>query len=455
MTDLQKDLTIARQIAEKVKQQGGESYFVGGFVRDKIMGRENKDIDIEVHGITPDVLESILDSIGVRISIGESFGVYALKGCGIDIAMPRKEKVTGKGHRDFDVFVDPYLGSEKAAQRRDFTVNALMENVLTGEVIDHFGGMEDLKNGILRHVNSQSFTEDPLRVLRAAQFSARFNLKVADETVALCRTIDLSTISKERIYGEMNKALLKAEKPSVFFEALREMNALTVWFPELQSLIGVPQNPRYHLEGDVWVHTMMVLDAAAKYRDKVTYPDGYMLTALSHDFGKAICTEFIKEELHAYGHEIKGLPLIEAFLGRITNDKKLKKYVLNMCELHMKPNTAASVGSSVKKTNRMYDSSVAPLDLVYIAAADDEGKIAQNESKSNTPFLLERLNIYNEIMSKPYVMGKDLIEAGLTPDKNFTEILSYAHKLRLAGIEKQSALKQTLSFARKKNKQGL
>lgn len=449
MTDYKKDLKLAAEIAQKVKHYGGEAYFVGGFVRDALMKRENKDIDMEVHGVAPETLEKILDSIGKRISIGESFGIYALKGCGLDIAMPRKENVTGKGHRDFDVFTDPFLGTEKAAKRRDFTINALMQNVLTGEIVDHFGGRRDLENGIIRHVNSESFTEDPLRVLRAAQFSARFGFTVAEQTLGLCRTIDLSFLSKERVYGEMLKALLKAPKPSVFFEVLRETNALSVWFPELQSLVGVPQNPKYHPEGDVWTHTMMVLDAAARCREKVIYPEGYMLTALCHDFGKAICTEIVKGELHAYGHENKGLPLIEEFLRRITTDKKLKKYVLNMTALHMKPNTLASVGASVKSTNKMFDSSAVALDLVYIAAADDEGKGDTGEFVSNTPFLLERLNIYNETMSKPYVMGKDLIEAGLVPDSNFSEILSYAHKLRLAGVEKQSALKQTLAYARK------
>ena len=450
MSDYEKDLSLARLLAERVNARGGECYFVGGFVRDALMKRENKDIDIEVHGVTCDVLEGILDSLGHRMSMGESFGIYALCGHNIDIAMPRKEKVRGHGHRDFDVFTDPFLGTERAAKRRDFTVNALMQNVLTGEIIDHFGGEADLQKGILRHVNDESFCEDPLRVLRAAQFSARFGLSVAEETLELCRKIDLSALSRERVYTEMQKALLKSERPSVFFEVLREMNALSVWFGELENLIDVPQNPKFHPEGDVFTHTMMVLDAAARYRDKVTCPEGYMLTALCHDFGKAVCTEQVGGAIHAYAHETKGLPLIEEFISRITSNKQIKKYVLNMCALHMKPNKAADANSKVKKTNKMFDDSVAPSDLVYIAAADDEGKGDTGESVSNTPFLLERLAIYNETMEKPYVKGKDLIEAGLRPDSNFSEILAYAHKLRLAGVDKESALKQTLAFARKR-----
>ena len=449
VTDYEKDLSLVRLIAEKVKEKGGRCYFVGGYVRDALMKTENKDIDMEVHGVTSDVLEKILDSIGGRMSMGESFGIYALKGHNIDIAMPRKERVKGRGHRDFDVFTDPFLGTEKAAQRRDFTVNALMQDVLTGEITDHFGGIEDLQKGILRHVNSESFCEDPLRVLRGAQFSARFGFSLAEETVSLCKTIDLSFLSKERVYGEMLKALLKAERPAVFFEVLRQTDALSVWFGELQKLIGVEQNPRYHPEGDVWTHTMMVLDVAAKYRDNVNCPEGYMLTALCHDFGKAICTEEVNGAIHAYAHETLGLPLIENFICRITNNKQIKKYVLNMSALHMRPNKMADMNSAVKKTNKMFDECVAPVDLVYIAAADNEGKGGTGELVSNTTFLLGRLDVYNETMSRPYVMGKDLIEAGLVPDSNFSEILSYAHKLRLAGIEKQSALKQTLAYARK------
>ena len=163
----------AKKIAALVETAGGTTYFVGGYVRDLVMGRDNDDIDIEIHGIAPDMLESILDSVGERIEIGKSFGIYSLKGCSLDIAMPRTETATGTGHRDFKVFVDPYLGPVKAAERRDFTINALMQNVLSGEITDPFGGIEDIRKGIIRHINPLKFAEDPLRVMRAAQFSAR------------------------------------------------------------------------------------------------------------------------------------------------------------------------------------------------------------------------------------------------------------------------------------------
>ena len=443
------DQKMAQEVARLVAQQGGRTFYVGGFVRDALIGKENKDVDIEVHGISPSALEDILDSLGERMVMGESFGIFGLKGYSLDIAMPRKEEVRGQGHKDFDIFVDPFIGTEAAARRRDFTFNALMQDVLTGEILDHFGGAEDLKTGVLRHVNDQSFAEDPLRVLRAAQFAARFGFRVAEDTVALCRRMELRHLPRERIEGELKKALLKAEKPSIFFEVLREMDQLDHWFPEVKALIGVEQNPVFHSEGDVWTHTMMVLDQAAKLRHRIAEPYWFMLSALTHDFGKAACTEAKDGVLHAYQHELLGLPLAETFLRRLTWEAKLIEYVLNMTQYHMKPNTVANAGSAKKVTTRMYDKSVDPEGLLCLALADDRGRISQAPARDNEEFLYERLKIFRELMAQPYVMGRDLIEAGLKPSTAFTDILDHAHKLRLAGIPKDSALRQTLAYARK------
>ncbi len=447
MEHFEKDMEMAERIALAVKERGGRAYYVGGYVRDRLLQIENKDIDIEVHGVAPRELMEILDRLGERLSMGESFGIFGLKGYTVDIAMPRKEKQIGKGHRDFETFVDAFIGTEKAAMRRDFTVNAMMMDVLTGEIVDHFGGQIDLKEKLLRHVSAETFAEDALRVLRGAQFAARFSFRIADETVDICKGISLDALSKERVEAELKKALLKAKKPSVFFEELRRMGRLTEWFAELEALIGVPQNPTYHAEGDVWTHTMMVLDAAAQYRDQTANPFGFMMTALTHDFGKAICTETVDGKIRSYEHETKGLPLIKNFLRRITSENKLIEYVLNLAEYHMKPNTLAAQGSSVKSTNKMFDAVVSPRDLVLIATADHHGRIMTVAGADHEPFLWKRLAIYEEMMAKPYVMGRDLIAAGLKPNEKFSEILAYAHKLRLAGVEKSDALKQTLAYA--------
>lgn len=442
--------TIAEKIANKVSEKGGRTFYVGGFVRDKILGIENKDMDIEVHGVKPEVLREILSEVGEPMSYGSSFGVYSLKGYDIDIAMPRKEHATGKGHRDFEVFVDPFIGTAEAARRRDFTMNAVMEDVLTGELVDPFGGKQDLEKGIIRHIDSDTFVEDPLRVLRGAQFASRFGFNIADETSDLFRSMDLSALSRERVEDELKKALLKGKKPSVFFEVLRSADGLDVWFPEVKALIGIEQDPKFHPEGDVWTHTMEVLDRAARYRYKTKNPYAFMLLALTHDFGKAVTTEVVNGRIHAYDHETEGLPAIETFLRRITNESEVISYVLNMVPLHMKPNVVAASKSAVKVTNRMFDRAAAPEDLIYFAMSDKPVMSGDNPFTGDPEFLFERYELYEEMMSRPYVTGNDLIEKGLEPGEYFSDVLAYAHKLRLAGTEKESALKQTLAYARKR-----
>lgn len=455
MTD--RDIEMAHKVAAAVQQAGGRTYFVGGYVRDLLLGRDNKDIDIEVHGVSVQCLEEILDQLGERLSMGASFGVMGLRHYDLDIAMPRSETATGRGHKDFEVFVDPFLGEEKAACRRDFTMNALMQDVLTGEILDFFGGKDDILRRRIRHVNDQSFAEDPLRVFRAAQFAARFGFEVAEETTALSSTMDVAALPGERIMLELEKALLKAPQPSLFFEELRKMNQLSVWFPETEGLIGVPQNERYHPEGDVWVHTMQVLDEAAGMRKEVSEPLWFMLSALCHDYGKQLVTSRDDGSFHAYGHEKAGIPLVREFLGRITREVKLIDYVLNMTELHMEPNQKARDGAHIKSFMKMFDRSVNPKDLILLAKADHLGRIGEKSDRGTleaeyeeTGHILESmLAEYEDRMRRPYVMGRDLVEAGVQPGPVFTEALEYAHKLRLAGVPKEEQLSQTLGMIRK------
>ena len=356
------------------------------------------------------------------------------------------------GHVDFTVEVDPWLGPERAARRRDFTVNALMEDVLTGQVLDFFGGREDLRRGLLRHVDDHSFPEDPLRVLRGAQFAARFGFTVAKETVALCRTMDLSALSRERVEGELQKALLQAPRPSIFFRTLDTMHQLRPWFTEVQRLQGVPQPPRYHGEGDVWEHTMAVLDTAAELRPQAAQPMALMLAALAHDFGKVTATTESGGVIHAYGHEEAGLPPAEDFLRRVIGEKALHRCVKNLVALHMKPNAMALSGASVKSTNRLLDAAIEPEDLILLALADHRGSRCDPPRPDPEPFLRQRLEIYRAAMARPMVTGGDLISAGLTPDRDFSQLLAYARKLHLAGLDREAALRQTLAYARKLSK---
>lgn len=440
------DITTAHRIAAAVKEAGGRAYFVGGCVRDRIMGVPNKDVDIEVHGITPEVLEAILDRVGGKLQFGKSFGVYSIKGTSLDVALPRKEECIGNKHTDFRVDVDPFLGAEKAAMRRDFTINAIMQDVLTDEIVDVYGGVRDIKNKIIRHVSDVSFGEDPLRVFRGAQFSARLGFEMAEETKEICRKMDLTHLSSERVFEELKKALLQASRPSLFFRLLREIDGLSHWFPEIEALAGVEQSPRHHSEGNVFEHTMLVLDEAAKLRDRAVQPLPFMISALVHDLGKIVATEVIDGEIHAYSHEVKGTPIINELLHRITNEKNLIRYVVNMAELHMRPNMLAAQGSTIKASNRMFDLSVEPLDLILLSVADGRGSVAEYGYVSNEEFLMERFAVFKELMSRPFVTGDDLINSGFKPDKYFSRLLEHAHKLRLAGVEKSIALKQVKAY---------
>ncbi len=444
-----KDLLTAENLAEAVAEKGGRVYYVGGFVRDALMGRESKDIDVEAHGISYTSLLSVLETLGTPLVNGVSFGVFGLKDSRLDIALPRKEKLTGKGHKDFEVFVDPLIGPREAAGRRDFTINAMLKDVLTGELLDFYGGRDDLEKGVIRHVRDTSFPEDPLRVLRAAQFSARFGFSIADETVRLCSEMDLSALSRERVMEELKKALLSAPTPSVFFEQLRKMDQLSCWFPEVTALIGVEQDPSFHPEGDVWTHTMTVLDEAAKLRPEAKQPLPFMLSALCHDFGKPFTTEFINGKIHAYHHETEGLGPTSALIDRLTSERRLKKYVLNMVELHMRPNLLITRKSGEKAYMKTFDLSCEPEDLLLLAKADFLGCGLGTGNYADHDRILRSMYLqYQELISRPYVTGADLVAAGVTPGMDFSEALEFAHKTRLAGVPKEESLRQTLGFIR-------
>ncbi len=447
--DIVKELDIVREFASLVAEAGGTAYFVGGCVRDAELRRGIKDFDIEVHNMEPSDLSRIIRRIAEPLAFGKSFGIYSIPGTHIDIAVPRIERKTGEGHRGFDIKADPGMGTYLAAIRRDFTINSMMKNILTGEITDHFGGREDIERKLVRHIDEDRFVEDPLRVLRAARFASVLGFEIDPVTVELCRTVDLSNLSRERIEQELRKALLDSPKPSVFFESLRDMGQLSHWFPELEKLIGVEQNPKYHPEGDVWVHTMEVLDRAAAFRDEVSDAFAFMLFVLSHDFGKITATSFVNGAIHAYKHEFQGAEIAETFLKRFVGEKAVIRYVLNMIPLHMRPNVSAFARSSVKSTNHMFDDASAPEDLIYFAMSDKPVMAEDVKFEGDKEFLFERLAIYRATMDKPYVSGKDLIDAGLEPGIYFNEALAYAHKLRLAQVDKESALKQTLSYVRK------
>lgn len=403
---------MARRIAEAVAGAGGRTYYVGGCVRDRLMGLENKDIDIEVHGVTVPALEAILDGLGQRTAMGASFGIMGLRHYDLDIAMPRSEKATGRGHKDFEVFVDPFIGAEKAAMRRDFTMNALMQDVLTGEVLDFFGGRADIAAGRIRHVSDATFAEDPLRVFRAAQFAARFNFTVAPETTAICAGMAVEALAAERVMGELEKALIKAARPSIFFTELKKMNRLDHWFGELDALSGKD-----------WRRAMAGLDAAAALRQAARQPLDFMLAA--------ICS----------GFEPEGAA---PFLARLTSAVGTTRYVLNMVQRLRDMDRFLTDDPGGEGWMAFFDASACPEDLILLARAtrpDTTPNWPETEDKLRSLYAL-----YRDRMERPFVMGRDLVAAGLRPGPDMGRALAYAHELRLAGVEKGEQLRRTLEW---------
>lgn len=402
-----RNIAMARRIAETVDAAGGRTYFVGGCVRDWLLGRENKDIDIEVHGVSVPVLEGILDELGERTTMGASFGVMGLRHYDLDIAMPRSEVATGRGHKDFEVFVDPFIGAEKAALRRDFTMNAMMQDVLTGEVLDFFGGRADLARGLIRHVSDATYAEDPLRVFRAAQFAARFGFDVAEETTALSAGMDVTALAGERVMGELEKALMKAERPSVFFSELRRMRQLGAWFAELDAL-----------PYDAWDRELAALDGAAALRERAEHPLDYMMAALCLALDEA---------------DAKRL------LARLTSEVYLNRYALNMTGCYRTLLRCVETDADELSWMVLYDDAVCPGDLLLLARG-------QGVADGRLQALLE---LYRVRVAAPCVMGRDLVAAGLRPGPKLGDALTYAHRLHLAGVEKADQMAQTLAYARK------
>ncbi len=336
-----------RAIAERVRDAGGRAFVVGGWVRDMLLDRPSKDVDIEVFGLDPAVLKSLLRRMGRVSTVGESFTVYKVWVDGhegdIDVSIPRRESKTGRGHRGFTVVGDPSMSVEEAARRRDFTINAILFDPLSGEHVDPFNGRGDLDGRVLRAVDPETFVEDSLRVLRAAQFAARFALSLEPRTVTLCRAIPLDDLPSERIWGEIDKLLVRAHEPSRGLEALRELGVLPKLFPELEALVGCPQDPEHHPEGDVWTHTRLVVDEA---RDVVgdlgrAHRTTVMLAALCHDLGKPATTKVVDGHIRQLAHDRAGLEPTRTLLDRLhvhTIDGFHARYqILALVDEHLVP----------------------------------------------------------------------------------------------------------------------
>jgi tRNA nucleotidyltransferase (CCA-adding enzyme) len=433
------------KLAEIIKSNGGRAMLVGGCVRDELMGVEPKDFDVEVYGIEPNKLKEILQQFGRVDAVGESFTVYKI-GQDLDVSLPRREKKVSRGHKGFIVEGDPWMTFEEAAKRRDFTINAIMKDVLTGEIVDCYRGQEDLKLKKIRHIADETFVEDSLRVLRAAQFAARFECSIDEKTIELCQTIDLTDLPKERIWGELEKLLLKSEKPSIGLKYFYDLNVASQLFPELTALVGVPQDEVWHPEGSVETHTLMVTDEARKLIDDLPYSKQVtvMLGALCHDFGKPATTKFFDDKWRSHGHDEAGVEPTISFLNKLgiwTLDGfdvrgqivQLVRYHLLPAMFYKQPPGAGAFRRLARKVE---------LDLLYrVSKADTLGRNPDwlpKEKWSNSDaqeWFIEKargLKVENKPL-EPILLGRHLIELGLKPSKQFGEITKAVYELQLDG----------------------
>ena len=439
MTSQVSELDLAMRVVDTVQAAGGRALFVGGWVRDRLASRVSKDIDIEVYGLDPEELRPLLDEVGRVDTVGESFTVYKVGP--LDVSLPRRESKTGPGHRGFTVTGDPHLPVEEAGRRRDFTINAIAWDPRTDEYIDPHGGREDLKQGILRMVDAATFGDDSLRVLRAVQFTARFELTVDEATKSLCRAIPLDDLPPERVWGELDKLLLKANRPSLGFELALELGVVDRLFPELAALVGCEQEPAWHPEGDVWTHNLLVVDQAATRlgglprSQQVTL----MLGAVCHDFGKPATTELIDGRIRSYNHEEAGVEPTEAFLDRLNihtlDGYNVRQQVVGLVAHHLKPgmwHTAPNgVGDGAfRRLARKVDLEL----LARLAKADCLGRTGDFDCSAMNWFLerARALGVEHE-PPRPFLLGRHVLQMGLTPGPRIGKILGEVYERQLDG----------------------
>jgi tRNA nucleotidyltransferase (CCA-adding enzyme) len=436
----------AHRIAKAILYAGGRPVVVGGAVRDALLGIAPKDIDIEAYGLPPEALQAALETVSKVHAVGKSFGVLKARidGMEIDVSLPRRERKVGQGHRGFAVDYDPFMSFVEAASRRDFTINAIGVDLGSEEILDPWHGQGDLQAGVIRHV-SNAFDEDPLRVLRACQFSARFGFPIAEETLVKCRSLqdELATLSRERIWEECKKLLLKAARPSLGILALEATGALSL-FPELAALRGARHNALCHPEGDVWTHNHLVLNACATLcrtehldnKDALTL----LLAALCHDLGKPLTAQQIDGLWRNPGHEQAGEAPSRSLLSRMGCPPTLIERIVPLVREHDQPyrlwrqHQAEPVADGVIRRLALR---VPILPLCRLAKADFQGRTTHEATGPchAVDWLRERAEALKVLdhAPKPLLQGRDAQALGVKPGPAMGRLLKAAFEAQLDG----------------------
>ena len=420
--------------------------FVGGCVRDHYLNIATKDIDIEVYGLSyKQILKTLKPHFHVAW-VGQSFGTVKVDN-DIDLSMPRTESKIEAGHKGFDVVPNPFLEPTVALSRRDFTINAIGIR-LDGTVIDPFGGMHDLRNGILR-APTEAFCEDPLRVLRGMQFAARFGFTMEERTLELCQRVlpEYDTLSAERIWTEWQKWAVKGRFPSKGLQLLRNSGWIAR-YPEIEALIDIPQNPQYHPEGDVFEHTKLTCDAAAKIADELEFCDTertiLLLAALCHDFGKPATT--ILNERGTWSsprHPEEGVPVAKTFLKRLRAPNVFLDHVPvlvgeHLAHLAQTPKNQSSDELPSFRAVRRLAVRLVPSNIRMWSAlcrADSLGcgTDTPRHKVSTWEEVAAKLDV-RESKPKPILQGRDLLEIGMPPGRAMGEVLHRTYEAQLDGV---------------------
>jgi len=436
------DIAVVRDIATAIRNAGGRALIVGGWVRDRLLygpGHEPANVDLEVFGLPGDRLRTVLETFGDVEAVGESFQVYKIGA--IDVSLPRRDSKAGRGHRGFVVTGDPDMTIAEAARRRDFTINAVSWDPLTGEYFDPCDGRGDLERRLLRVVDPQTFADDSLRVLRAVQLAARFDLTLDEASRTLCRQIPLDDLPPERVWGEFEK-LLVARRPSIGFALAMELGVVAKLLPELQALAGCPQEPEWHPEGDVWVHTLQVIDQTRTRIDDLPRPQqiAVMLGAVCHDLGKPATTTVIDGRIRSMDHEEQGVPPAAALLDRMNvhsiDGYDVRRQVLGLTAQHLKP------GSWYKVRDEVGDGAFRRLAhkvdlelLARLAKADCEGRSPGRFDCSAMDWFLDRargLGVEHR-PPEPILLGRHVLALGLTPGPRIGEIMKAVYEQQMDG----------------------
>ncbi len=437
---------IARNIASAAHDAGGRALVVGGWVRDALRGSPPKDLDMEVFGLAETALPTLLARFGRVEAVGQSFPVYKVVAdtdagrAEVDVALPRRESKAGRGHKAFVVQGDPHMSIAEAARRRDFTVNAISLDPLTGAFEDPFDGRADLARRLLRVVDEATFGDDSLRVLRAVQFAARFDFALEPSTFALCRSIPLDDLPAERIWSELEKLLLQAPRPSIGLRLAWELGVVERLLPELAPLATCPQEPEWHPEGDVWTHTLLVVDEARARNGDLDRPQllTVMLGALCHDLGKPATTSVIDGRIRSPGHEEAGVPPTLSLLDRLNvhsiDGYDVRGQVAALVAQHLKPGQFHKAPSVSDGAFRRLAQKVDCELLARVARADCHGRTGAFDCSAMDWFIERARAIGVERRPPaPLLLGRHVLALGVAPGPRVGEILAQVYERQLDG----------------------